>query len=79
MKFITQCFHDANNKPSFSRLATAVLIIFALIWVTRLVWINKTLPDFSGLCFLVGTLYGLDKAGQVADKIAETTKTNGKT
>jgi hypothetical protein len=64
-------FSEADGKPSFSRVATAVLIAFSLVWVTRLVEHNHALPDFTGLCFFIGTLYGLNKAAAAASAIGQ--------
>ncbi|HET9402518.1 MAG TPA: hypothetical protein VFO34_16355, partial [Candidatus Acidoferrales bacterium] len=47
--------------PSFSRLATAVVVAFAVGWTTALVKQNHSLPDFAGLSCFIGTLYGVNK------------------
>jgi hypothetical protein len=73
--FGTDLFCEPNGKHSFSRVATAVLIVFALIWVTRLVEHNHAFPDFTGLCFFIGTIYGLNKLGAAASSIAQSKPT----
>lgn len=54
-------FSEADGTPSFSRIATAVFVAFAVGWITSLVRQNHSLPDFAGLSCFVGTLYGVNK------------------
>jgi hypothetical protein len=49
-----------NGSPSFSRIGTAIALLCSCAWVTHIVWQTKALPDFSGVCFFIGTLYGLN-------------------
>jgi len=65
-------FSESDGTPSFSRVSTAVIVAFAMGWVTALVRINHQLPDFGGLVLLIGTLYGVNKAaGAVAGRPAQ--------
>ena len=54
-------FSESDGTPSFSRLATAVVVAFAVGWTTALVKQNHALPDFAGLSCFIGTLYGVNK------------------
>ncbi len=54
-------FSESDGTPSFSRVATAVIVAFAMGWVTALVRANHQLPEFGGLVLLIGTLYGVNK------------------
>ena len=54
-------FSEADGTPSFSRVATAVIVGFSMGWVTALVRLNHQLPDFGGLVLLIGALYGVNK------------------
>ena len=54
-------FSEPDGTPSFSRVATAVIVGFAVGWVTALVRANHQLPDFGGLVLLIGALYGVNK------------------
>ncbi len=54
-------FSEADGSPSFSRIATAVAVAFAVGWTTALVRQNHALPDFGGMTCFVGTLYGVNK------------------
>lgn len=60
-----------DGHPSFSRVATAVLVSFSMGWVTHIVWETHALPDFAGLALLIGTLYGLNQAKEVANKVMD--------
>jgi ABC-type uncharacterized transport system permease subunit len=62
-------FSESDGTPSFSRVATAVIVAFAVGWVTALVRLNHQLPDFGGLVLLIGALYGVNKvAGAMGTK-----------
>ena len=54
-------FCETDGTPSFSRVATGLIVAFALGWVTHLVWHNNALPDFAGLVMFIGALYGVNK------------------
>jgi|ERR1700683_941323 len=60
-KFWRGVFSEADGSPSFSRVATAVAVAFAVGWTTALVRQNHALPDFGGMTCFVGTLYGVNK------------------
>ena len=59
--FWRSVFSEPDGTPSFSRVATAVIVAFAMGWVTTLVRLNHQLPDFGGLVLLIGALYGVNK------------------
>jgi hypothetical protein len=62
-------FSETDGTPSFSRVATAVIVAFAMGWITALVRANHQLPDFGGLVLLIGALYGVNKfAGAVGSR-----------
>ena len=67
-KFWTGVFSEPDGTPSFSRVATAVALAFALGWVTHIVGHNHGLPDFAGLVAFIGVLYGINKAGAALAK-----------
>ena len=54
-------FSESDGAPSFSRVATGLIVAFAMGWVTALVRTNHQLPDFGGLVLLIGALYGVNK------------------
>jgi len=59
MEFWKGVFSD-NGSPSFSRAGTGFALVAAVVWVSYLVWVHKSLPDFSGLIMFIGTLYALN-------------------
>jgi len=59
--FWRSVFSESDGAPSFSRVATAVIVGFSMGWVTALVRMNHQLPDFGGLVLLIGALYGVNK------------------
>lgn len=54
-------FCEPDGTPSFSRVGTAVLIGFAMGWVTSIVTKTHALPDFAGLSLFISVLYGANK------------------
>lgn len=73
MNFWQRVFSD-GGQPSFSRIATGLIVAFSCGWVTKLVWHNYSLPDFAGLALFIGTLYGINKAGNAFSKPQEQPK-----
>lgn len=59
-----------DGTPSFSRVATGLLILACIVWDSFLVFHNGTLPDFSGQALLIGTPYGLNVGGKAIAKVA---------
>jgi len=75
MPFWRGVFSEADGTPSFSRVATAVIVAFSMGWVTALVRVNHQLPDFGGLVLLIGALYGVNKvAGAVGSRMDDRPK-----
>lgn len=66
MNFWRGVFSD-GNQPSFSRVATGLIVAFSCGWVSHIVWHNHSLPDFAGLALFVGTLYGLNRASTLME------------
>ena len=60
-------FSEPGGGPSFSRVATGVLVAFAAGWVTSVVLHNHALPDFGGLAIFIGTLYGVNRVPGVLE------------
>jgi hypothetical protein len=60
-RFWRGVFSESDGSPSFSRIATAVVVAFAVGWTSELVRLNHALPDFGGMTCFVGTLYGVNK------------------
>jgi hypothetical protein len=60
IEFWKGVFSD-NGSPSFSRVATGLIVAFSCGWVTHIVWTSHALPDFAGLALFIGTLYGLNR------------------
>jgi hypothetical protein len=65
-KFWKGVFSEADGTPSFTRVASGMLLAFACGWVSCLVYRNNALPDLGGLALLIGTPYGLNKLSQAA-------------
>lgn len=61
--FWRRVFSEPDGTPSFSRVATGLIVAFSLGWVTSLVRMNHALPDFGGLVLFIGALYGVNKIG----------------
>ena len=68
-KFIEGVFSDGGN-PSFSRVATAVLLTACLWWDTYFLYKMKALPDFGGQIAFVTLIYGVNVAGSTVAKFS---------
>jgi len=71
--FISGVFSDAGN-PSFSRVATAVLLLACIWWDTYLIYKNKAIPDFGGQIAFVSLIYGMNVAGATVAKFSDAAK-----
>ncbi len=56
-------FCESDGSPSFSRVASGLLIVFACGWITSLVLKNHAIPDLAGIALLIGVPYGVNKLG----------------
>jgi len=63
--FWTGVFSDGGS-PSFSRVATALMCIAAVTWISFIVYFKREIPDVGGAVLLIGTLYGINVAPKVA-------------
>jgi hypothetical protein len=59
-----------SGQPSWSRVASSIIVLFGCIWTTFLVYVNHVMPDVSGLALLIGVPYGLNVIGKSATMIA---------
>lgn len=65
-EFISKLFKESDGTPSLSRVCTGVIVLASISWVSVIVRRTNAFPDFSGLSLFVGTLYGLNHLGNVA-------------
>ena len=54
---------DSSGAYSFGRVGSLIGLLFALTWVTFVVYKKESIPDLGGVSLFIGTLYGLSKAG----------------
>lgn len=71
MSFWRGVFSD-GDQPSFSRVASGFLLVFALGWVTAIIWHTRKLPDPGELIALGGFMtifYVANRGTTVASEI----------
>jgi len=64
-------FCEQDGMPSFARIATGVMVLAALGWVSFSVYKNHAIPsggDLAGLGAFVTMLYGANKFATAIDK-----------
>lgn len=66
--FWTGVFSD-EGVPSFSRVATGILVIACVVWDSYIYFVNHAPPDFAGQALLIGTPYGLNVGTKAISKI----------
>ena len=70
LAFLKSVFSE-DGQGSYSRIASAVITLTVLSWVTHVVWRTHVVPDLTGaLAFLtggVGVHYGVNKFNDVVD------------
>jgi hypothetical protein len=67
--FWTGVFSDDGN-PSFSRVATMIILVACLVWDTYIVFYLRTVPDLASQALFLGTPYGLNVGGKAIGKFA---------
>jgi hypothetical protein len=67
-EFWVGVFSDSGT-PSWSRVASGLIVLLGVIWVSFLVFVNHALPDMSGLALLIGVPYGLNVVGKAGTMI----------
>jgi hypothetical protein len=68
-EFWVGVFSDSGT-PSFSRVATGLVVVCACAWISYLVYVNHGPPEVGGIVLLIGTLYGINIAGSTTAKVA---------
>jgi len=69
VSFLQALFSD-SGAASFGRIAAAIALCASIFWVTLIVQKTNTLPDFSGITFFIGFLYGISKVGEAVKSFA---------
>lgn len=70
--FLSGLFQETDEKPSFARIASAIVIAAALVWSSYIVIKTQKIPDLLGVSALIGTLYS---ANRISAAIGD--RTNG--
>lgn len=67
--FLRSVLSGPNGLGSTARLCTLIVVLFAHLWVSYLVVIERGIPNLTGLTFwvttLIGALYGTNKIAAV--------------
>ena len=66
--FLKELFSESGTA-SFSRVGSFIALLFACLWVSRIVWRTGALPSLDGLTLLISSLYGLGKAGETLQRV----------
>ena len=63
--FLKDLFSESSTA-SFGRVGAGVALVSSIGWVSWVVYKSNAIPDLGGVSLFIGTLYGLSKAGSVA-------------
>jgi len=69
--FIGRAFSEPDGCPSFSRLATAIIVLTLLSWDTYLVLTKGAVPSLSDQALFAGVLYASNKAATTVTSVFE--------
>lgn len=75
--FIKSIFSE-NGEGSYSRLASFIITLAVLIWVSHVVYKTHAIPDLGGASAFIATGVGVHYGINKADDIMDTYK-NGQT
>lgn len=62
-------FREPDGKPSFSRIASAVILAATLVWSSYIVIETQKIPDLLGVTALVSSLYAVNRIGNAVDSV----------
>lgn len=65
IQFLKDLFSESSTA-SFGRVGAGVALLASIFWVSWVVYKTNAIPDLGGVALFIGTLYGLSKAGSVA-------------
>jgi len=63
-------FSEPEDGPSFSRIATGILVLASIFWITYVVVKTRAIPDLSGVALFIMALYGANKFTTAITKFA---------
>lgn len=64
-QYLKDLFSESSTA-SFGRVGAGIALIASIGWVSWVVFKTNVVPDLGGVSLFIGTLYGLSKAGSVA-------------
>jgi hypothetical protein len=64
-EFLKALFSE-DSTASFGRVGAGIALLASIAWVSWVVYKTNAIPDLGGAALFIGTLYGLSKAGSVA-------------
>lgn len=69
MDFLKKVFSEPTGEPSFSRIATAFLVLAIIVWGSVVVYISHDMPPhLAEGATLAGALYGANKMSSIFNK-----------
>lgn len=63
--FFRSMFESEAGAVSFARVASGLIVIASIAWVTIIVLHNHEFPEFGGLAIYIAALYGINKATEI--------------
>lgn len=76
-KWIFGIFSEADGTASFGRVGSFICLVVVIIWVSFLVWHNRTLPGLGDTSVFIGTPYGLNKLATAVGNFGNNTQRAG--
>jgi hypothetical protein len=71
-EYIKIMFSEDNKpRPSYGKHGSFIAILASVAWVSWIVYKTNVIPDLGGICFFIGTPYGLSKGINAVRKIKE--------
>lgn len=65
IQFLKSAFTETQpgkESASFARLASAVIVVFSVVWVSFIVWHKHELPELASLALFNTSIYGMNRA-----------------
>lgn len=62
--------HSDGGQPSWSRVASSVLLVCAIVWVSFVIYRTVSVPDVGGIVMLISSPYGINVFGKAGSMLA---------
>lgn len=61
VNFLKSVFAESDGTGSWARVGSFIALLASLAWVSIVVHTSHAIPDLTGVCLFITSLYGVNK------------------